>query len=82
MIIYNGYRPGETREWTAKPRKSDFGHSVVKWSVTRRGHDFSFRYAVTCECGKRYTSRTSMNRATDSLMVHRNRMLNTTQGSE
>lgn len=63
MIIYNGFEPGETRSSEHAPRKSDKGHSVVKTSRTRRGSDFSFRHAVYCECGARYTSRESITRA-------------------
>lgn len=59
---FNGYAIGETRTSEHKPRKQDNGHSVVQTSVTCLGL-FRMRYAVKCECGRRYTSRTDISTA-------------------
>lgn len=73
MIIFNGFEDGESRSSTHRPRKADQGHSVVRTSVTRRGSSFSFTYAVICECGKKYTSRSGIERAWQSHGVHQTR---------
>lgn len=51
MITYNGFKPGESRTFTQKPRKADEGHTVVKVITKRRGADFAFTYTWVCECG-------------------------------
>lgn len=59
MTIYDGYEPNEKFTVTHRPAKRFAGHAVVATSKQRLGSRFAFRYAVTCECGKRYTSKTS-----------------------
>lgn len=71
MIIFNGFEDGESRSSKHRPRKADEGHSVVETSTTRRGSAFSFTYAVTCQCGKKYTSRTGIARAWSSHDAHK-----------
>lgn len=55
----NGFRPGETKARTLTPKKRDGGHSIVQVSTTLSASGWRWTYAVTCECGKRYTGRTS-----------------------
>jgi len=56
MIIYNGFKPGETRETKLRVKKADGGHSVVRIVTHRQGTAFSFRYTHHCQCGKRFST--------------------------
>lgn len=70
MITYNGYKPGEARVVSHRPRRSDRGHTAVKVEIRRRGSTFAFGYAVTCQCGAGFTSRVDAGRALRSHDEH------------
>lgn len=74
MIIYNGFRDGESKTRTMKPRKRDNGHSMVESTTTRIGSKFAFRYILTCECGRKFSSRTSISRVHQSFSDHLRRV--------
>lgn len=59
MIIYNGYRDGESRTHRMPARKADKGHALVAMTTTRRGSAFAFHYKGECECGKTFGSKGS-----------------------
>lgn len=69
-MIVNGYMPGETKARKQRVRKADKGHSVVLYETTLTT-GLRFRYAVRCECGKRYTSKQDLMRAIRSWEGHK-----------
>jgi hypothetical protein len=71
MMIVNGLLPGETRSKKHRPKRADNGHSIVESSTTLHRSGWGFRYAVTCECGKRYTSKQDHMRAIRSWEKHK-----------
>lgn len=71
MIIYNGYKDGESRTAKHRVSRSDGGHSLVSTTTTRRGSAFAFTYRVTCQCGQTYSSRQTPDRAWRSHEAHR-----------
>lgn len=56
-VLTTGLNPGELRSREHPILARDQGHSVVKSSARRNGASWDFTYSVTCQCGKRLTSR-------------------------
>jgi hypothetical protein len=69
-ISVNGFAPGETRTYAQRPKDADGGHSVVATSTTLSRGSLRFTFGVTCECGKRYTSKYDTQRAWRSQQAH------------
>lgn len=75
VVVYDGFRPGETRTQKMRARKIDGGHSVVELRQRRAGHDFRFHYRIRCECGKLFKSTQTVERAIRSHTAHMSREL-------
>lgn len=55
-MMFNGFKPNESRTHTMPARKGDRGHSLVTMVTTRRGHEFAFRYQAVCQCGQTFAT--------------------------
>lgn len=59
MIIYNGFKPGETRTTKLRVKKADQGHSIVRLTTYRPGSAFRFTYTQECQCGVKFRTERS-----------------------
>lgn len=70
-VTYNGFREGESRVHKMRPRKADGGHSLINVVTTRPGWSFTFHYRLTCQCGRQFGSKRTMESAWYRFNAHR-----------